>query len=488
MKTGFLRPSRSLMNRFSRLAVVVGGVKKVFDDIVTSDMQYLMMPCGRTPHPNPPTPFTSVSELRNHLSPLFAEQVEAQGFESLTQIQAHSMPALLRGTDVVGLAPTGSGKTLAFGLCALKHATTPRSTTKKNSRIDPGTPVSLILSPTRELAQQSAEVLSKLSGDECRVAACYGGAENRRIQSLSARRAEVLVATPGRLMDFLDDGVVSLDETQFVVLDEADELLSMGFEKDIEDIMNIASARSQTALFSATWTKRVERLAGTFLRGGGDAVIVSGGTHETGVSINKNITQSVHYVTGTRDKLQALDAAIAALPAGAEKSCKVLIFVNRKDSVEEVATALHHHKRNARVGTLHGGQSQSSRESTLFNFKASSSSSALSILVATDVAARGLDIPNVACVVCWDFPQHFVQYVHRIGRTGRGGAFGSAALFLSHGDRRDLTRMEQLKAHLTRCCQTVPNDLILPNARKRGPPLYFHKKAESNDGQKKSLW
>lgn len=367
------------------------------------------------------------------------------GYPTTTQIQSVTMPLLLEGHDMIGLAPTGSGKTVAFAVPALKmFQRSPRRT-----------PTILVLAPTRELVQQTTKVFTSLGGNNVQVCEAFGGVP-REIQ---ARRlqygCDVLVACPGRLKDFLDSGVVSLEALRFLVFDEADRLLDMGFKPQLDDIMNFMDpdAPRQTMMWSATWPTSVQQLAREFLKE--ERLTVRAGTAGTGAQVNERIKQHILFAHDNNDKLEQL-AQLVESGQIKEDGCKMIIFVERQTETDDVAYQFARRLgiRHDNIQAIHGGLPQRRRDQVMDNFKRNK----CRILVATDVAARGLDFPDVTVVVNFVAPKEIDSYCHRIGRTGRAGRSGDAFTFILEGPS-NAGLASDLVGYLQKCKMEVPEKL-----------------------------
>ncbi|KAI0668725.1 DEAD-domain-containing protein [Trametes maxima] len=357
------------------------------------------------------------------------------GFKEPSPIQACSWPPALEGRDVVGIAETGSGKTLAFGLPALARLL-------KEPKKQKGTTVSvLVVAPTRELAIQTHETFEKL-GEPFGIAsvAVFGGVDKGpQIKTLKnankdGKTTRIIVGTPGRILDLVNDGACDLSRVSYLVLDEADRMLDKGFENDIRQIIGhtIQGAGRQTLMFSATWPDAVRRLASTFQR---DPVRVTVGSDD--LTANSRVEQVVEVFDDPRSKdsrlLGHLRMLLPKKSKGVSEDARILIFALYKKEATRVESMLK--SKGFSVMGLHGDMSQSARMDALQRFK----TGAASLLVATDVAARGLDIPNVAAVINYTFPLTIEDYIHRIGRTGRGGKSGkSITFFTGEGHERAL--------------------------------------------------
>lgn len=337
--------------------------------------------------------------------------IRAQGFSGPTPIQCQSWPMALAGRDVVAIAQTGSGKTIGFALPAMLHI-------NAQALLSPGDgPIALILAPTRELAVQIQQECTKFgSNSRIRNTAIYGGApKGPQIRDLQ-RGVEIVIATPGRLIDMLETQKTNLRRITYLVMDEADRMLDMGFEPQIRKIVSQIRPDRQTLMFSATWPKDVQKLANDFLQ---DMIQVNIGSME--LTANHSITQIVEVCSDfeKRGKLvKHLDQI------GAENA-KVLIFVGTKRVADDITKYLRQDGWPALA--IHGDKEQRERDWVLSEFKASRSP----ILIATDVASRGLDVKDVGYVINYDFPNNCEDYIHRIGRTGRAGMTGTSYTYFT---------------------------------------------------------
>ncbi len=356
------------------------------------------------------------------LSSKVTEAVTAAGYNKPTEIQAQAIPHLLQKKDLIGIAQTGTGKTASFVL--------PMLTLLENGRARARMPRTLILEPTRELAAQVSENFEKYGKNHrLSMALIIGGVSFEDQNKKLDRGVDVLIATPGRLLDQFDRGKILLTGVEILVIDEADRMLDMGFIDDIEKICSRLPPRRQTMLFSATMDPQIEKLTKKFLK---DPVHVqvsrSSSTADT-------IDQKLVKVSSKPDEKRA---ALRARIDAAEGLTNAIIFCNRKRDVATLARSLQRHKYSA--GGLHGDMDQKSRMETLDAFK----SNKLTLLVASDVAARGLDIPAVSHVFNFDVPVHAEDYVHRIGRTGRAGRSGVAYTLVSSADTKHLDAILKL--------------------------------------------
>ena len=331
--------------------------------------------------------------------------VSSKGYVTPSAIQDQAIPYIIEGRDVIGLANTGTGKTAAFLLPIIER--------QSGITLRPSV---LIVAPTRELAQQIDEQFREFSrGLELYSTLIVGGVNiDRQIRDLK-RRPHVIIGTPGRLKDLMMRRVLNLKNMTTLVLDEADRMLDMGFLPDIRQIVNEMPEERQTLFFSATITPEISALVNTFLK---DPVTVSVRTSETAEHVEQDVIES-------RDKMHKLEILTEML--GQKEYEKVLVFGETKFGVQRLSD----HLDNSGIpsAAIHGNKNQSQRQRALKQFK----DERVRVLVATDVAARGLDIPNVTHVINFDTPQTYEDYIHRIGRTGRGGASGRAHTFI---DRR----------------------------------------------------
>ena len=354
------------------------------------------------------------------LSPRLIAALTAQGITTPTPIQTQAIPHAMNGRDVMGLAQTGSGKTAAFGLPLLDRLM------KAQLRPSPKTPQALILAPTRELARQIADHLIALSlGSGIRIALVTGGAGIvGQIQKME-RGVGVLVATPGRLIDLLDRRAVSLSATGFLVLDEADQMLDLGFIHALRRIAPLLPTNRQTMLFSATMPKQMEELSQAFLT---DPIRVQ--VNPPGQAVAK-ISQSVHFVAQRAKS----DLLVELLDKHRDELA--LVFGRTKHGMEKLSKQLEN--AGFAVASIHGNKSQGQRDRAIKDFR----EGRVRVLVATDVAARGIDIPGIRHVYNYELPNVAENYVHRIGRTARAGAEGSAIAFCAPdemGELRDIQK------------------------------------------------
>jgi superfamily II DNA/RNA helicase len=356
------------------------------------------------------------------LSSKVTDAVLAAGYTRPTEIQAQAIPHLLEKKDLIGIAQTGTGKTASFVL--------PMLTLLENGRARARMPRTLILEPTRELAAQVSENFEKYGKNHrLTMALIIGGVSFEDQNKKLDRGVDVLIATPGRLLDQIERGKIMLNGVEILVIDEADRMLDMGFIDDIEKIVNRLPPRRQTMLFSATMDGQIEKLTKKFLK---DPVHVQ---VSRAASTADTIDQKLVKVSSKPDEKRA---ALRERIRASEGLTNAIIFCNRKRDVATLARSLERHGFSA--GALHGDMDQKSRMETLDAFKGDR----LTLLVASDVAARGLDIPAVSHVFNFDVPVHAEDYVHRIGRTGRAGRSGVAYTLVSSADSKHLDAILKL--------------------------------------------
>ena len=365
---------------------------------------------------------STISEVRETsfanlpLSEKVQRAVAEQGWETPTPIQALALPELLEGEDVVGLAQTGSGKTAAFAIPLIE------SLDRKARGVQ-----ALVLAPTRELAAQAATEISNLSryNPVRPIVLCGGVSIGPQIKALKNRSAAVVVGTPGRILDHLQRGTLRLDVVRYLVLDEADRMLDMGFAPDVGRILSRTPDSRQTALFSATMPGAIRGMVSRHMRSPRYLTVESEAS-------TVDTVEQVYYRVDGRDKTRALQALIDA-----EDDPLAIVFRKTKHG----ATKLHRQleREGYKVALLHGGKSQSQRTKTLAGFAKGRSR----ILVATNVASRGLDIPDVSHVVNYDLPEDAETYVHRIGRTARAGKEGVAATLVGEAEVREFDKIQR---------------------------------------------
>jgi len=350
------------------------------------------------------------------------------GYETPTPIQAGAIPPTLEGKDVLGIAQTGTGKTASFTL--------PMITLLDRGRARARMPRSLVLCPTRELAAQVAENFDTYTKySKLTKALLIGGVSFKEQDKLIDRGVDVLIATPGRLLDHFERGKLLLTGVQIMVVDEADRMLDMGFIPDIERIFSLTPFTRQTLFFSATMAPEIERITNTFLSSPAKVEVARA------ASTSETITQSVVMFKASRKDREGTEKRAllrGIIESEAQKCTNAIIFCNRKMDVDVVAKSMQKYGLDA--APIHGDLEQSKRMETLDNFR----SGALRFLVASDVAARGLDVPNVSHVFNYDVPSHAEDYVHRIGRTGRAGKLGTAMMICTPRDDKNFADIERL--------------------------------------------
>ncbi|SDW24745.1 DEAD/DEAH box helicase [Litoreibacter albidus] len=369
---------------------------------------------------------TKFSDLKLHTKVLKA--IEDVGYTEPTPIQAGAIPPALEGRDVLGIAQTGTGKTASFTL--------PMITLLNRGRARARMPRSLVLAPTRELAAQVAENFDLYAKyTKLTKALLIGGVSFKEQDALIDRGVDVLIATPGRLLDHFERGKLILTDVKVMVVDEADRMLDMGFIPDIERIFQMTPFTRQTLFFSATMAPEIERITNTFLSNPERIEVARQ------ASASATITQSLFELPGTRRDAQSKqkrDFLRKLIDQEGEKVTNGIIFCNRKVDVDIVAKSLKKYGHDAEP--IHGDLDQSHRTRTLEGFR----NGEIRFLVASDVAARGLDVPNVSHVFNFDVPSHAEDYVHRIGRTGRAGRLGAAMMISTPKDEKLLEAIESL--------------------------------------------
>jgi ATP-dependent RNA helicase RhlE len=356
----------------------------------------------------------------NIIAPL-QRALAREGYTAPTPIQAKSIPYLLKGRDLIGIAQTGTGKTAAFVLPILQKM-------YENVRVPaPGAPRTLVLAPTRELAAQIGESFATYGQFlRFRHTVIFGGiSQAGQVRELS-RRNDILVATPGRLLDLMNQGYIKLKDVEFFVLDEADRMLDMGFINDVRRIASALPGKRHSLFFSATMSPQIDDLAGKFLTA---PVHAEAAPQATTVEL---VRQSVFFVD--QDNKNALLVELL----GQEQMTSVLIFTRTKHRADRVVQMLS--KKGIEAAAIHGNKSQNQRTRTLRNFK----TGVIRVLVATDIAARGLDIEDISHVINYDLPNESESYVHRIGRTARAGSEGNAYSFCAADERSFLDGIEKL--------------------------------------------
>ncbi|MEQ8766085.1 MAG: DEAD/DEAH box helicase [Planctomycetota bacterium] len=366
------------------------------------------------------------------LDPRLIGGIRRLGFQKPTEIQASAIPVIAKGRDLMAAARTGSGKTVAFAVPSLQRLLQPARLAVRGPRL-------LVVAPTRELAQQVAGVYLDLGQFmKLKVVTLVGGASIEDQAQRLSKKHDLVVATPGRLLDHLENGRVSFQRLEILVLDEADRMLDMGFIEDVRKILAHLPEERQTLLFSATLGGRVQKIGEEMLR---SAVSIEGDDPKRR---HEDIDQLV-YLTRTRDqKIERLATLLEQKRKG-----RTLVFVATKRTADYLAKRLF--DRGRRCGVLHGDRTQGARNQTLRSLR----SGELDVVIATDVAARGLDVEGLDRVINFDLPQGGREYVHRIGRTGRAGAKGTA---ISLVEPKDVWRLERIEQSLRQTIRRVESE------------------------------
>jgi len=386
------------------------------------------------------------------LDPRVQKAIGEQGYNTPTPIQAQAIPHVLAGKDLMGAAQTGTGKTAAFVLPIIQKLLPGSSSSASPARH----PIrALVLTPTRELAVQVSENAANYSRHtDLRSTVVFGGVDMQPQVAQLRNGIEILIATPGRLLDHLGSKTANLSQVEILVLDEADRMLDMGFLPDLQRIINLIPAQRQTLLFSATFSPEIKKLAQSYLR---NPVTVEVARQNAAAD---TVRQVVHLVSAA-DKQRAITTILEARTRqGLSRQC--IIFTNSRLGCAKLSRALE--RDGIKAGAIHGDKSQGERTLTLDAFK----SGAIEALVATDVAARGLDIPAMPCVINHELPYNAEDFIHRIGRTGRAGSTGDAIALVDDGEKRLLDDIEKL---MKRKLQVIP----LPELKggKTADPFFY---------------
>ncbi|XP_050099956.1 probable ATP-dependent RNA helicase DDX43 [Anopheles aquasalis] len=382
--------------------------------------------------------------------PDLMEELRKQGFTKPSPIQSQGWPVLLQGEDMIGIAQTGTGKTLAFLLPAFIHIegqSTPRS--------ERGGPNVLVLAPTRELALQIEKEVSKYQFRDIKAVCLYGGGDRRAQMNVVRSGVEIIIATPGRLNDLVQEGVVNVSSITYLVLDEADRMLDMGFEPQIRKVLLDIRPDRQTVMTSATWPDGVRRLAQSYMH---DPIQVYVGTLD--LAAVHTVTQHIECLD-EEDKYNRIMQFVKQMGT----KDKVIIFCGKKTRADDLSSEFV--LNDISCQSIHGNREQSDREQALEDIK----KGVVRILIATDVASRGLDIEDITHVVNYDFPRNIEEYVHRVGRTGRAGRTGTSLSFVT---RSDWGVAAELIKILEEANQEVPDEIREMAAR-------FAAKKERND-------
>lgn len=373
---------------------------------------------------NIPKPFRTFEE--SGISEHWLKHLAKLKITHPTPIQQQGIPMALSGRDVIGISRTGSGKTLTYLLPCVVHISA-------QPTVKPGDgPIALVLAPTRELANQIATEIDKLIQSNralsLKYCAVYGGADRHKQISSLRRSPDILVATPGRLMDLLECGETNFKRTTYCVLDEADRMLDMGFRDDIETILSYIRPDKQMLMWSATWPQEIQSIA---LRYMNDPIRVQIGS--TDLVANSNIKQCFRLINN-HDPQVKLEILAKDCNELVSENKKILIFTNQKRTANNLAFGLQRKVtklQRYQIDAIHGDKPQATRENILHSFR---SKTDLRILIATDVVARGIDIDDIDCIIVYDFPSDIETYVHRIGRTARGHKQGLSLAYLNMDD------------------------------------------------------
>ena len=406
------------------------------------------------------------------LDPKILKAVADQGYTQATPIQSKAITVVLEGKDVMGAAQTGTGKTAAFILPIIQKLLPNANASTSPARH----PIrALILTPTRELSDQVADNASLYAKHtDLRTAVVFGGVDIKPQAMLLRAGVEILIATPGRLLDHLGSKTADLSQVQILVLDEADRMLDMGFLPDLQRIINLIPAQRQTLLFSATFSPEIKKLAQTYLR---NPVTIEVARQNAAAD---TVKQVVHFVKSENKRAAIVTILQNRVKAGHTKQC--IIFTNSRLGCARLAIALE--RDGIKAAAIHGDKSQSERMLTLEAFK----SGAIDALVATDVAARGLDIPDMPCVINHELPFSAEDFIHRIGRTGRAGSSGDAIALVDDSEKRLLEDIEKLmKRKLPiSALPTSHSDTKAPTAKQLAADPFFYTPYESSKQDQES--
>ena len=365
------------------------------------------------------------TELSSSVRPEIIRATQAMGYTEMTEIQQKAIPLMLAGHDMIAKAPTGTGKTVAFGIPILQKA----------AGFPAGAPKAVVLSPTRELAQQIAQDLTNLAQflPEIRVVCVYGGAGLEKQQKQLKAGCQIVVATPGRLMDHYRHHALDLSQVTTIVLDEADEMLNMGFYKDVRGIIDLLKSRESLSMFSATISREVLDIGWLYQHYAAEVDV------QPVQESSPKIAQYKLLTTG-RDKLADLAQIIIS-----KDYKRVMVFCNTKYNTGMLANQLA--RLHFNVDCLHGDLSQAERNRIMQRFKAGE----INVLVATDVAARGIDVSDVDAVINYDVPEENEHYTHRIGRTGRAKREGASYLFYTKDEQKRVDTLLRLTRNTDDC-------------------------------------
>ncbi|XP_069124751.1 uncharacterized protein [Argopecten irradians] len=360
----------------------------------------------------------------------FKKNCMERGWTSPFPIQSVTWPIAMSGKDMVGIAQTGSGKTLGFVLPAIQHILKQRSKLAQRSyRVEPTV---LVLTPTRELTQQVMKVANEAGQAYGITCGCAFGGSSARNQLRDLRGADICIATPGRLNDYLSKGQLSLRNCSYVVLDEADRMLDMGFEVQIKQILRYVKPNRQMLMWSATWPREIQQLSATYLN---NPVHIRIGSMD--LMVNPNISESF-IMASPREKFEKLLDLLADIATNYPDECKTLIFTQRKRTADELSSQLMN--KGIPSFALHGDKRQSERDDIMDLFRERKKI----LLIATDVASRGIDVADISNVINYDMPNDAESYVHRIGRTARGGRDGKAFSLVTRDDNNVLKSLASM--------------------------------------------
>jgi len=400
-----------------------------------------------------------------NLAPSILKSLESAGYTTPTPIQEQAIPAVLNGKDIIASAQTGTGKTAAFMLPAIQRLQTPATGAGKGPRI-------LVLTPTRELANQVTEATRKYgNGNRIKTVSILGGMPYPVQNRMLSGWVDILVATPGRLIDHMGRGRIDFSRLEMLILDEADRMLDMGFIDDVERIVAATPATRQTLLFSATMEGDIARLAQRILKDPQRIAI------STKASRNENIEQRLHYADDLHHKNKLLRHLLVDQAVN-----QAIVFTATKRDADQLAEELN--RDGHAVAALHGDMNQGARNRTLQGLRRGD----VRVLVATDVAARGIDVSGISHVINYDLPKVPEDYVHRIGRTGRAGAKGIALTLVAHRDQHLLQRIErftssQIPVHVIAGLEPKVKSFPRNNDRKPAGKKFFGNKKPSFGGQ-----
>ncbi len=367
-----------------------------------------------------PLLFLSMKFEDYHISPEIKQNLEDAGFKRPTDIQFKAIPAILKGEDVLAIAQTGTGKTAAFAIPVIDLLARQKSSVRSEGI------KCVVMVPTRELAIQITEVFTKIAKyTKVKVFSVFGGVEQGPQIAQLEKGIDILVSTPGRMFDLASQGHIKLNKVEFLILDEADHMLDLGFIKDIQDLIKLLPKKRQTLFFSATINETIKKLAYSLVR---NAIRIQISPNNP---VARNISHSVAFVD-MDDKRFFLERTIKN-----NIDSKILVFVRTKVRAERVHAALE--RMEIKSITIHGDKEQADRLKAMNQFKSGDTK----VMIATDVSARGIDIPNVDYVINYDLPEQPENYVHRVGRTGRGTQKGLAVSFCSPEEKPILDQIQE---------------------------------------------